>query len=243
MNRRTFVAQSATAAALVAARSFAQSATAAPAAPTPTSTAAIKPAEPVRGAQLEADLVKQFVIAGHANIPRVKEMLAEHPTLINASWDWGQGDFECALNGASHVGRRDVALFLLESGARLDAPCAAMLGETEVIATMLRLSPVAANNRGAHGFSLLYHAGYSGKVAIAEALSPHLKARARDCNQALQSASLVGHVDYVAWLLKNGVDNPNTKNFQGKTPLDLAIERKHEKVVALLRENGGMATQ
>jgi ankyrin repeat protein len=238
MNRRLFVTRSATAAAaLVTARSFAQAPASTPA-PTPT-----RPAEPVRGAQLAGDIVKEFVVAGHANAPRVKEMLAVNPTLINASWDWGNGDFEMALNGASHIGRRDVALVLLEAGARLDAPCAAMLGETEVIKTFLRLTPNAANSRGAHGFSLLYHAAYPGKVEIAEALSPHLTSRARDCNQALLPASMVGNIEYVAWLLKHGVDNPNTKNFQGKTSLDLATERRHERVVALLRDAGGLSSK
>lgn len=234
MNRRLFVASSIASTALVAARSLAQT-------PAPAPTAA-KTTEPLRAPPLGADLVKEFVVAGHANLPRVKEMLTANSTLINATWDWGNGDFECALNGASHIGRRDVALFLLENGARLDAPAAAMLGETEVIRTFVRLTPHAANSRGAHGFSLLYHAAYNGKVEIAEALSPHLATRARDCNQALQPASMVGHIEYVAWLLKNGVDNPNTKNFQGKTPLDLALERKHENVAQLLRAAGGVTT-
>jgi ankyrin repeat protein len=170
-------------------------------------------------------------------------MLAEHPGLIHATWDWGRGDFENALNGASHVGRREVALALLEAGARLDAPCAAMLGETESIKALVRLTPQAANTRGAHGFSLLYHAGYSGRVEIAELLAPQLTALARDCNQALQSASQSGHAELVAWLLHHGVDDPNTKNVQGKTPLDLAAERQHTHVVALLRAAGGVATR
>lgn len=235
MNRRTFVTRGVTATtALLTARSFAQAPAAAPAA---------KTTDFSRGAPLAPELVKEFVVAGHANAPRVKELLAQTPALIHAAWDWGNGDFECALNGASHIGRKDVALVLLENGARLDAPCAAMLGEVDVIKAFLRLAPSAANSRGAHGFSLLYHAAYPGKVEIAELLSPHLATRAKDCNQALQPASMVGHVDYVAWLLKNGVDNPNTKNFQGKTPLDLATERKHEKVIALLKDAGGLATR
>jgi hypothetical protein len=211
--------------------------------PAPASAPKTSPApgtEPQRPAQLDAALVKEFVVAGHANIPRVTEMLAAQPSLINASWDWGSGDFETALGGASHIGHRPMALHLLAAGARLDALCAAMLGETEIVTSLLRLTPAGANVRGPHGFSLLYHAGYSGKLAIAEAIGPHLKERARDCNQALQTASLAGHTEFVAWLLKNGVDNPNTKNFQGKTPLDLATERKHAAIIPLLQAAGGV---
>lgn len=240
MNRRLFVQHSFAAGAILGTGSLlmAQSAPAsAPAAPPDPK----KITAPDRGPQLDAALVKEFVVAGHANIPRVKELLAENPALIHASYDWGRGDFEAAINGASHIGRRDVALYLLEAGARLDAPCAAMLGETEIVTALLRLSPNAANCRGAHGFSLLYHAAYSGKLAIAEAISPHMKTRARDCNQALQVASMVGHTEFVAWLLKNGVDNPNTKNFQAKTPLDLALERDRKDIADLLRAAGGVS--
>ncbi len=198
--------------------------------------------EPARQPQLAPSLVREFVGAGHANLPRVKEMLAAEPALINGSWDWGAGDFETALGAASHVGHRPMALLLLESGARLDALCAAMLGETEIVTALLRLAPACANTRGPHGYSLLYHAGYSGRVALAEAIGPHLSTRARDCNQALQTASLAGHADFVAWLLAHGVDNPNTKTFAGKTPLDLAVGRKHEKVAQLLRAAGGTTT-
>lgn len=199
-----------------------------------------KPVEPKRKPQLDLALVKEFVGAGHGNIPRVKELLGDHPALIHATYDWGAGDFETALGGASHIGRRDAALYLLEAGARFDPYCAAMLGETEIVTRLLALSPIAANTRGPHGYSLLYHAGYSGKVAIAEAIAPHLNQRARDCNQALQTATASGQTEFVAWLLTHGVDNPNTKNFQGKTPLDLATERKHADVVELLRQAGAV---
>src|SRR5262249_4910086 len=64
--------------------------------------------------------VKRFVIAGHVNLAAVKAMLAEEPKLINGTIDWGNGDFETALGGASHMGRRDIAEYLLEHNARLD---------------------------------------------------------------------------------------------------------------------------
>jgi ankyrin repeat protein len=202
-----------------------------------------RPAEPKRNPPIDVALVKEFVGAGHGNIPRVKELLAAHPRLIHATYDWGAGDFETALGGASHVGRRDATLYLLEAGARFDAFCAAMLGETGIVTALLGLSPGAANTRGPHGYSLLYHAGYSGKVAIAEAIAPHLTQRARDCNQALHPATLAGHAGFVTWLLKSGVDNPNPKNFQQKTPLDVALEQKHEDVAHVLRAHGGLMTR
>ncbi len=53
---------------------------------------------------VESARVKKFVIAGHANLAKVKEMLAAQPAIANATWDWGSGDFETALGGASTHG-------------------------------------------------------------------------------------------------------------------------------------------
>jgi ankyrin repeat protein len=108
-----------------------------------------------------------------------------------------------------------------------------------VVTALLRLSPATARTRGPHNYPLLYHAGYSGDVAMGEAIAAQLSVRTTDFNQALQTATPRGHTDFVAWLLKNGVTDPNTKNFQKKTPLDLAVENGHEAIAKLLRENGG----
>ena len=62
---------------------------------------------------LEAKLVQEFVGNAHGDLNRVKELLAQEPTLINSCWDWGGGDFETALGAAAHMGRRDIAEFLI----------------------------------------------------------------------------------------------------------------------------------
>jgi len=214
-----------------------------PAAPT-TSAAAPRPTagtEPKRPAPFELASVREFVGVGHGNLPRVKEMLAGEPKLVLACYDWGAGDFETALGGAAHTGHRDIALHLLDAGARVDAFAAAMLGETEMVTALLRFSPASARTRGPHGYTLLYHAGYSGKVALAEPIAAQLtENRAAHFNQALQTASVRGHAELVAWLLEHGVDNPNTKDFRGRTPLDLAIENNHADVAELLRHAGAV---
>ena len=50
----------------------------------------------------------------------VKVLLDNEPKLINATMDWGAGDWESGLGGASHMGRRDIAEYLLSRGARVD---------------------------------------------------------------------------------------------------------------------------
>ncbi len=117
--------------------------------------------------QLVAEQVKEFVIAGHGNLERVKAMLGEEPRLINAAWDWGGGDFETALGGAAHVGSADVARYLLEQGADMTIYAAAMLGELDLVKAILAVQPNAHRNPGAHGIPLLVHAHQGGEGAAA----------------------------------------------------------------------------
>ena len=58
---------------------------------------------------LDLQLVQEFVGNAHGNFARVKEMLEAEPALVNATWDWGGGDFETALGAASHMGNKPIA--------------------------------------------------------------------------------------------------------------------------------------
>lgn len=116
---------------------------------------------------LDAKLVQEFVGVAHTDLERTKELLAQEPALINATWDWGGGDFETALGGASHMGARDVANFLLEHGARLDIFAAAMLGKLDIVKATLNAYPDAINTPGPHGISLIKHAQAGGEKAKA----------------------------------------------------------------------------
>ena len=122
---------------------------------------------PERGPQMEPARVKRFVIAGHANLPIVKEMLSAEPGLINGAWDWGNGDFETALGGASHMGRRDIAEFLLEHNARLDVFAAAMLGRLEIVKAAVAAFPGIVGVPGPHKIPLIAHAEKGGASAVA----------------------------------------------------------------------------
>ena len=115
---------------------------------------------------LEATLVQAFVVKSHADLERVKELLAQEPALINASWDWGGGDWETGLGAASHMGRSDIANYLLDHGARLDLFAAAMLGKLEIVRAALETYPEAINIPGPHGIPLVAHAQAGGDKAI-----------------------------------------------------------------------------
>ena len=199
----------------------------------------IKP-EPERGARQDLDLVKAFVRAGHSdkNLDPVKDYLSQQPRLIYAAWDWGGGDWETALGGASHTGSREMARYLLSQGARIDSFCAAMLGEREVVAALVAASPSVVAAKGPHGYTLLYHAAISGDVAMAELLKPHLAPEAKSYNQALSAAVRDGHLAMTQWLFKNGDVNPNIEDALGKRPLATAIEKGFKDVAEELRKHG-----
>lgn len=115
---------------------------------------------------LQPDLVKEFVIAGHGNLDRVKELLAQEAGLLNATWDWGGGDFETALGGAGHMGRKDIAGYLINKGSRMDIFVATMLGKIDVVKAMLTAYPELIHSKGPHGLTFLHHAKKGGDEAV-----------------------------------------------------------------------------
>ena len=114
---------------------------------------------------LELSLVEEFVGNAHGNFERVKELLAQEPALVNATWDWGGGDFETALGAAGHMGRKDIANYLLAHGARVDIFVAAMLGKLEIVQAALKAFPEAKDIPGPHGIPLIVHAQAGGEDA------------------------------------------------------------------------------
>ena len=91
--------------------------------------------------QINHLLVQDFVIFAHMDVGMVSKLLDKEPGLLNATMEWGGGDWESALGAASHMGRRDIAEVLLDRGARIDIFCAAMLGLVDVVKAFLTLQP------------------------------------------------------------------------------------------------------
>lgn len=116
---------------------------------------------------LDLNLVQEFVGNAHGNFELVKELLAQEPNLINATWDWGGGDFETALGAAAHMGAKEIANYLLDHGARLDIFAAAMLGNLEIVKAALKEYPNAKDILGPHGIPLIIHAEKGGNEAKA----------------------------------------------------------------------------
>ena len=113
--------------------------------------------------QINRTLVSDFVIFAHSDLELTKMLLDKEPALLNASMDWGAGDWETGLGGASHMGRRDIVEMLLDRGARIDLFCAAMMGQLDAVRSFLTLQPHLIDAKGPHGFSLHFHAQVGGK--------------------------------------------------------------------------------
>lgn len=88
------------------------------------------------------------------------------PALAKASWDWGFGDWETALGAASHMGNRDIALYLLEKGAPPTLFSATMLGGLDAVKALIAAHPGIQRVTGPHSISLLSHAKAGGAAAI-----------------------------------------------------------------------------
>ena len=95
---------------------------------------------------------------------------------------------------------------------------------------------------------LIHTAAEAGNI---EAVKQHLaegadvNARSVIDDTPLHSAAGEGHKEVVELLIANGADvNPNTSNvydfsYDGRTPLDVAIGRKHPETIDHLRKHGG----
>jgi hypothetical protein len=113
------------------------------------------------------ELVREMVTVAHFNLSRVKELVEARPSLAKASWDWGFGDWECALGAASHMGNRPIAEYLLSKGARPSLFSSAMLGHLDVVKAFIAVQRDVQRVRGPHSISLLAHAKAGGEQARA----------------------------------------------------------------------------
>jgi len=96
----------------------------------------------------------------------VKDLLEEHPTLLNAAHDWRFGDFETGLGAASHVGYKELVSYFLNKGAQANIFTATLFGKMDIVKPMLEFSPSILHAKGPHGFTLLHHAEKGGEEAM-----------------------------------------------------------------------------
>jgi len=117
----------------------------------------------------DPELAREMVAVSHFSLAKVTALVESHPTLARASWDWGFGDWETALGGASHMGQREIAQLLIANGAPPTIFSAAMLGQLDVVRAIVAALPGVEQVKGPHGIPLLAHAKAGGEPAAAVA--------------------------------------------------------------------------
>ena len=136
--------------------------------------------------------INQFVTVSHFDFDKVKSLYARCASLLltRATWD------ELPVEAAAHVGREDIANFLLEKGSPLSLCTAAMLGRIDDVRTLLAEDKNRVRDRGAHDFPLIWYTIFGKERAeIAELL---LKAGADG------KAGLMGGTTGIAMARKKG---------------------------------------
>lgn len=189
-----------------------------------------------REQQPSDEQVREFVIAGHGNLGKVKQMLAENPKLLNMSYRWNENDTETAVQAAAQVGSASVAQFLLKQGAPLEICTAAMLGMRDEVEQRLNDDPRNANAEGAHRIPLLPHSVWSENTSLVQLVFE--RGAKAGATLALQNAVSRGNYEIVEWLVDNAKPDIGGKDFRGKTPLTDAAERKNDRIVAFLKQRG-----
>ena len=114
------------------------------------------------------DLILEFVFAAHKSLEETQKILEKQPLLLNCASQFNKGDFETAVGGASHMGRRDIVDYLVSKGARLDIFNYAFLGYDDFIKKMVTDYPHLINSYGPHGFTLLHHAEVGERKDLAD---------------------------------------------------------------------------
>ncbi|WP_431121116.1 hypothetical protein [Flagellimonas flava] len=114
------------------------------------------------------ELITEFVFAAHRSLEETQKILEKHPLLLNCANQFIKGDFETAVGGASHMGRRDIVDYLVSKGARLDIFNYAFLGYDDFVKKMIADHPHLLRAPGPHGFTLLHHAEVGKQMELAE---------------------------------------------------------------------------
>jgi ankyrin repeat protein len=180
--------------------------------------------------------IREFVVAAHFDLEKVKLKLDERPDLLEVAYAWSETDQETAIMAAAHVGNVPIAEFLLAHRAPLAIYTAAMLGRRAAVTEMLDKDPALISARGSHGIPLLAHAALSGDVELVQMLVA--RGAKEGASFALHNAVSRGHEALARWLLENTRPDLAWKNFEGKTALAVALGQGNASMAELMREHG-----
>lgn len=116
----------------------------------------------------DTEVINKFVSAAHKSLDDTRKIIEAKPLLLNCASQIAKGDFETAMGGASHMGRRDIVDLLISKGARMDIFSYAFLGYDDFIRKQITEHPNLLNSPGPHGFTLLHHAEAGERIELAD---------------------------------------------------------------------------
>ena len=116
----------------------------------------------------KAEEIDEFVGAAHSSLEETKRIIETKPLILNCASQIAKGDFETAMGGASHMGRKDIADLLISNGARMDIFNFVFLGFTDFVKDLVVKYPHLLNSYGPHGYTLLHHAKVGGHQVFAD---------------------------------------------------------------------------
>jgi ankyrin repeat protein len=180
--------------------------------------------------------IRDFIIAAHGNLPRVREMLARHPGLLTVRQYWSNDDSESAVQAAAQVGSTPVVEYLLDKGAPLEICTAAMLGRKEIVERMLDEDPSLIEARGAHGIPLMPHAAMSNNLELAKMLFE--RGATSGMSHALGNAVMHGDAGMARWILQTGQADLHWKDYEGRSLAVIARSTGKREMIDLLDEHG-----
>lgn len=175
--------------------------------------------------------VDDLVGNAHGNLARVKEILTEHPELINETATWK----ETPVDAATQMGDRAIIEYLIEKGAPVDFFTALVLAQVDRAREELGTNPQLVNARGVHGLPPLYFAAIGGSVpAVAMLLEAGADVNAQTGPATpLHGAVMGGSREVAKFLIENGADG-SLPDYKGRDARSLAMELGRPEIAELI---------
>jgi ankyrin repeat protein len=172
------------------------------------------------------------------DLAAVKSLVGTDASLASARNDSGVS----ALLAAVYLSRGGIRDFLISSGAVLELPEAAAVGNLARVRELVENNPAQASSLSPDGFPVVALAAFLGHREVVE----YLAARGADINapasngsgyNALTGAVTSGHAAVVEWLLEHGA-NANYRYSAGYSPLLTAAANGRLDIARLLLAHG-----
>ena len=190
---------------------------------------------------IERVSLERIVSVSHRQVEAVRELIRSDPRLAHAAATTG----ERGVEAGAHMGNPEIVSTLLEAGAPYSLATAAMRNDLAHARALLNNDPARINERGAHGFPLLWYPVIGGgdrdMLQLLLDSGAHIEDHHFLGTTSLHLACRRGQAETVELLVENGADvNRRGRKFGGQpaSPLEMAIASGEERVIGFLKSRG-----